>query len=300
MTRVQLARDLGAQGWTPEDLRRLTRSGELERVRRGAYAEPPPAPLDPAAVHRQLIAATLPQLAAGAVLSHTSAALLWGLPVWSDQLARVQVTRDRPGGGQRRRHVQVHGLPLTPAEVTSVGKLPVTSLARTVLDLGCQLSLTRSVGIGDAALRLGLEPDELEELILRGRGRTGIGGARRAAELLDRRAESPEESRSRVLFHQLGVPKPELQFEVFDHDGRFVARCDFGWPEHRTVGECDGKVKYGRLLKPGQDVGDVVYQEKRREDKVRECRYQMVRWGSRDLNRAEDVAAALYRAFARS
>jgi hypothetical protein len=240
----------------------------------------------------------VPQLAAGAVLSHTSAAVLWGLPVWSDQLNQVHVTRDRAGGGRLRRYVQVHGLPLTPAEVTSVGELPVTSLARTVLDLGCQLELTRSVGVGDAALRLGLDPEELEELVLRGRGRTGIGNARRAAGMLDRRSESPEESRSRVLFHQLGVPKPELQFEVFDHDGRFVARCDFGWPEHRTVGECDGKVKYGRLLKPGQNAGDAVYEEKRREDKVRACRYQMVRWGSADLYRAENVAAALYRAFA--
>ncbi|MET0693326.1 MAG: hypothetical protein ABWY56_05310, partial [Propionibacteriaceae bacterium] len=156
-------------------------------MRRGAYATPAPEPLDLAAAHRQLIAATLPQLGSGAVLSHASAALLWGLPIWSDQLARVQVTRNRSGGGRLRRYVEVHGLPLVGAEVSSIGELPVTSLARTVLDLGCQLKLTRSVGIGDAALRLGLDPEELEELILRGVGRTGIGNARRAAKLLDRR-----------------------------------------------------------------------------------------------------------------
>ena len=37
------------------------------------------------------------------------------------------------------------------------------------------------------------------------------------------------------------------------------------------IGEFDGRVKYGRLLKPGQDPGDVVFAEKRREDRLREA-----------------------------
>ena len=44
---------------------------------------------------------------------------------------------------------------------------------------------------------------------------------------------------------------------------------DFAWPKHGVYGEFDGRVKYGRLLKPGQDPGDVVFAEKRREDLVR-------------------------------
>jgi hypothetical protein len=43
-----------------------------------------------------------------------------------------------------------------------------------------------------------------------------------------------------------------------------VGRCDLGWEQQRTVGEFDGRVKYGRLLRPGQDPGEAVAQERLR------------------------------------
>lgn len=46
----------------------------------------------------------------------------------------------------------------------------------------------------------------------------------------------------------------------------------------RVAGEFDGKVKYGRLLQPGESAGDAVFREKRREDAVRDLGWQMVRW----------------------
>lgn len=60
--------------------------------------------------------------------------------------------------------------------------------------------------------------------------------------------------------------------------GVAVAETDFGWPALRTVGEFDGRQKYGRLLSPGQDPGEVVYREKLREDEVRATGLGMVRW----------------------
>ena len=78
-----------------------------------------------------------------------------------------------------------------------------------------------------------------------------------------------------------------------------MARCDFGWEEHRTVGEFDGLVKYGRLLKPGQTAGEVVHAEKYREDAVRDLGWSMVRWGSPDLQRERLLADRIRRAFAR-
>jgi hypothetical protein len=53
---------------------------------------------------------------------------------------------------------------------------------------------------------------------------------------------------------------------------------DFLWRDQRLVGEFDGKVKYGRLLKPGQSVSDVVYDEKVREDRIRDEDLGVVRW----------------------
>jgi hypothetical protein len=48
--------------------------------------------------------------------------------------------------------------------------------------------------------------------------------------------------------------------------------------EFRTLGEFDGKIKYGRLLKPGEQPGDVVWREKLREDALRRLGWEVVRW----------------------
>ena len=70
------------------------------------------------------------------------------------------------------------------------------------------------------------------------------------------------------------MPRPEPQREIFGPDGRLIARVDFYWEEQKTVGEFDGKIKYGRLLKPGKRIEDVIFEEKVREDAVRDlaCR----------------------------
>jgi very-short-patch-repair endonuclease len=106
------------------------------------------------------------------------------------------------------------------------------------------------------------------------------------------------ESRSRVLLDRARLPAPVLQWEVPAR--RWVGRTDFAWPELRTVGEFDGRVKYGRLLRPGQEPGDVVFDEKRREDAIRDAGFQVVRWVWADLDDFDEVVARLYAAFARA
>jgi hypothetical protein len=89
---------------------------------------------------------------------------------------------------------------------------------------------------------------------------------------------------------------PTLQYEVPE----LRARTDFYWPEFRTVGEFDGKVKYGRGLRPGQSSGDVVYAEKLREDALRDLGYQVVRWTWGELWPFDAVFERIRRAFARA
>jgi len=72
-----------------------------------------------------------------------------------------------------------------------------------------------------------------------------------------------------------------------------TAYADFGWPAQRTLGEFDGKVKYGRLLVPGQDPGDAVYDEKLREDELRALDWEMVRWRWVDLRDFAPTAARI-------
>ena len=60
-----------------------------------------------------------------------------------------------------------------------------------------------------------------------------------------------------------------LQFEVRNECGTIVGIADMAWPDHGVLGEFDGKVKYGRLLRPGETPGDAVFREKQREDEMR-------------------------------
>ena len=78
-----------------------------------------------------------------------------------------------------------------------------------------------------------------------------------------------------------------------DAAGRFIAQVDFWWSERAVAGEFDGKVKYERLLKPGQNASDVVYREKRREDAVRATGSSVIRWDWRDLDEFADVVSRL-------
>ncbi len=72
-------------------------------------------------------------------------------------------------------------------------------------------------------------------------GLTGRGcrTARAAADRADGLAGSPQETRLRVVLHDSPLPRPVAQFEVRTA-GRFLARVDFAWPEHRIALEYEG------------------------------------------------------------
>lgn len=136
---------------------------------------------------------------------------------------------------------------------------------------------------------------------------------RKALDLVDGRRESPLESWSFVRLHGRGIAMPIPQAEVFDEDGRFVARVDGWWPEHGTVCEVDGRQKYalGANNNPSTIAGPLVQEsaeatrraivaEKVREDRLRALGLQVVRWGYLDVVRrlsgvVADIEAAWHR-----
>lgn len=299
MSPITSSRDLAADGFSSSELARMVRAGELVRVRRGAYATPGDGELDSRAAHLRLLHATMPQCDPAAAVSHTSAAVVHDLPVWNEHLARIHVTRDREGGGRARRLMQVHGAALPDRDVVDLAGLRVTSLARTVVDLGRSLPLVQAVAAGDLALAR-TRRDTIDQVLAQQAGRTGIGRARRAVALLDPRSESAGESYSRVVLHLAGLPPPEPQYEVFGPDGRLVGRCDFGWPDFGVLGEFDGRSKYGELLRrPGQTAEDVLIDEKRREDRLRALDWIVIRWMWQDLHRPDLLVEQLRAALAR-
>jgi hypothetical protein len=112
--------------------------------------------------------------------------------------------------------------------------------------------------------------------------------------LADGRAESVGESRSVHLFWAQRLPKPELQYHVLDRHGELIGITDFAWPECGLLGEFDGKAKYLRYLRPGEDPGDAVFREKQREDRLRRVTgWSMVRLTWADLSDPAGTAATI-------
>ena len=297
---VTLTAEFYDRGFAKYELSRLVREGSIERLRRGVYAAPIAESATGPDRHLRLIDAAVAVLDAESVISHGSAAVLHGIPSWLGAGDRVHVTRSRPCGGQRRRLVHLTTAPIPPSEITVIDGVRVTSLARTVLDLGRTITFWRAVASGDRALRLGLEPNELTAGLLGMSRWPGVRAARRTVATLDMRSESVGESFSRVRFIEHGIPTPELQYEVYDEAGHMLARSDFGWEEYRTLGEFDGKVKYGELVPAGQCGADVLFAEKQREDALRDRGWQVVRWTWDDLSRPEVIRNRLLRAFQRT
>jgi hypothetical protein len=251
---------------------------------------------DPAVRHELLVRATLPGLGRDAAVSHASAAVLWGLPLWKVPLKRVHLTRMQHSGGRVGRAVHLHTGQLAVDEMAEVGGVAVTSPTRTVVDLARTVSFESAVVTADAALHDGLvDAAGLAAAMARAAGSRGCPAARRVIAFANGRSESVGESRSRVALSRAGVPAPTPQWEVWC--GRtLLGRCDFGWPERSAVGEFDGKVKYGRLLRPGQDPGKVVFEEKIREDALRAQGLNVVRWTWRELDDFAEAAVRIRRA----
>lgn len=112
----------------------------------------------------------------------------------------------------------------------------------------------------------------------------------------DGAAESVGESWSRAVMHTLGFPAPILQanFQLPRGD---TARTDFYWPDLGLVGEFDGRMKYSRSrVLSGLDPGEVVFQEKLREEALSELGLRVVRWVWDDLKSPQQLAHRLLRA----
>ncbi|WP_100499499.1 endonuclease domain-containing protein [Geodermatophilus chilensis] len=118
-------------------------------------------------------------------------------------------------------------------------------------------------------------------------------GARRAAravDLADGRAESPQESRLRVLLGLAGLLAVP-QYTVRDRDGRFVARVDLAFPEQRVAVEYDG-AWHGA---PGQ-----LTRDRRRLNALVAAGWTVLHVTAADLRQPEDLVARVAALLTRS
>lgn len=278
---------LNALGYDAHEIRAMVRRRELVRLRRGVYRR---VPLDEAdgPEHEALVRSVMAVGYEGAVVSHASAAALWGLPVPKTSLDRVHLTDPARRSGKRRAGLQLATAQVPEDDVVCLDGIPVTSVARTVLDLGRSGHPGWALAAADDALRRQVVGrDELEASAERLRGVRGIPAARRVVALADERSASVGESLSRHLFIEAGLVPDELQKQL-RYEG-CLDIVDFWWAPN-LAGEFDGRLKYGLANPAGKAVEDVLWDEKQREDRLRRQGILFVRWTWDDLvRRPRDV-----------
>ncbi len=289
-----------AHGYQPHEIRRLRERGEWQALRRGVYAEARLLhQLDAYGQARLHASALLLVLHEPAVLSHETSGAWQRLPMLEPDLQRLHVTRADLHASRDEAGVHHHSAQLPDEHLVVIDGRTVTALARTAVDIARKRPLRQGVAAVDSALRAGVPAAELRAVLDSCRLWPGARTASRAVALGDGRAENPGESWSRVVLTQLGLLPDGLQIPLSDADS-LIGVTDFLWHAERTVGEFDGKLKY--KVPPGagpDEAGEIVFREKRREDRVRDLGYEVVRWVYADLYHPEQLGARVRRAHAR-
>jgi hypothetical protein len=280
---------------SPAQIRTLVRQGTLTRVGRGVFIR--------AALAGQLLnrrdgehilqaAAALAAIEPGAVASHRTAAVVFGLSILGRPGPDVTLTR-LPGRNRASwQGVRMHSAQLPTRHVTTFAGIPVTTATRTVLDLARAVPFAEAVVVADSALRRRLTSQQELRRVLAECQRWR--GGRRAAEVIefaDGLSESPLESLARVVFRDLGLPAPELQAWVGGDEG-VIGRVDFLWSRYRTIAEVDGAMKY-------DNRSEAMYQL-RRDARLRAAGYEVVHFNWQEINEIPDqVAESIWAAFRR-
>lgn len=208
-----------------------------------------------------------PRLRPGQFFSHDTAAALWGAPLPLARIGpRLATSEEIPvhvsvfGAAPlvRTSGVAAHRARATTSTVTTIDDLPVSTAASTWASLG-GLPLIDLVAIGDYFCRVwrpgtgrpnaGMPPiattEDLRTAIDSGR-RVGIHRLRQAIELIREDSWSPRESAVRCHLVLAGLPEPELNHDVHDSTGRFLACVDLAYPDRKVAIEYHGMLHSSR------------------------------------------------------
>jgi hypothetical protein len=201
----------------------------------------------------------------------------------------VHVTRLDGGAGRIESGIVHHEGLVIDDDVVERGGLRMLSADRSALEAAIRADNEAALCVLDSLLRVtDVSPEQLMERFKQMQHWPGIRHLHIPVRMADGRSASPGESRGRWFCWRHNLPAPQLQYDVYDDQGLLRGTCDWCWPASRLLGECDGKAKYGRLLKPGQDPGEVVFAEKQREDLLRELTgFQMIRLVWTDYQRPQ-------------
>jgi len=218
----------------------------------------------------------------GAVVSGCSAAVLWGVDL-AGPADDVELTLPPDAHPVRAAGVRVRRAAVDERRVCVHRGVRLTDPAATTIALAAALPLEEAVVAVDRMTVGGVAA--LAEVRALAEVHTGRGcrRARVACALADGRAESPQETRVRLLLGRSGLPAPVAQFTVRGPTG-FVARMDFAWPELRVALEYDG-TWHGE---PGQFAKD-----RQRLNRLTSAGWRVVFVTAADLHRPDALIARI-------
>ena len=253
------------------------RTRRLHRMHRGVYAVGHTA-VTPEGRWMAAVLACGP----GAVLSHRSAAALWGIRPAS-KVPEVTAPRTRRGPSGVRVHRPRN---LRPDEWTTLKGIPTTTLPRTLADLADVLS-ERELGraIHDAEVEHALADRALNRAASRANGRRGSGRLQRAVGAERDPTRSELERRFVALCEEHGLPQPAVNTRIAGFE------VDFAWPERGVVAETDGWT-YHRTRQAFEH-------DRTRDQALTRAGHRVLRFTHRQVeSAAADVAATLRAALA--
>jgi hypothetical protein len=184
------------------------------------------------------------------LVGHSAAAVLGSK--WIPADAPVEIAHSRRPAAKG---ITVYGNTLRADELCSVEDMCCTTAARTAYDLGRRLPLDTAVIRIDALLNATRIPaTAVASMAMRYPGARGIAGLRAALDLVDTGAESPQETRLRLLLIRAGLPRPVTQIPVRNDRGKVVRRIDMGWPQWMVGAEYDGEQHFTDPDDYGKDI----------------------------------------------
>lgn len=175
-------------------------------------------------------------------------------------------------------------------EVQVVDGIPVTTPARTAVDLACWYPAVEAVAGLDALARATVfKSADVRAVMDQSRGRRGIVRAVESLDLVDAGADSPKESWLRVTLIRAGLPRPRTQIPVYDGYWEPFAVLDMGWPELKVAAEYDGDQHRTDPLRWRRDA--------KRHERLQRCGWIVIRVLAGD--REDDVIRRIRAALAR-
>jgi predicted transcriptional regulator of viral defense system len=283
--------DLLAAGVQRARIDTALRNGRLVQLSRGVYARQDAvrrARRQAGGEYQLRVAGALAVAGTDVVVSHQSAARLLGIDLLEASGREVIMTGPGDRGWHGRAGTHRYAIAMPADHVTTAFGLPVTTPARTVVDLCRLLDFRAGVVAADSALfkKLTAKAD-LRSVVAALPRRPGIARAAEVIEFADGRAESPLESIARVGLRDSGLPPPELQIQL-GNAFEPIARVDFYWKQYRTAAEADGAMKYD------QDPG-LARRQLRRDHELRAEGYEVVHFTWQDINFSPELVASWIR-----